>query len=100
MFRIIRVTGASLSPDYVDGDYVVLVTIPFLLNKIKPGDIVVFQQAYYGLMIKKVEAINEKGDSLFLVGTHQDSVDSRRFGSILKQDILGKVLWHIRKPTT
>jgi hypothetical protein len=35
---------------------------------------------------------------LFVVGYHPDSVDSRQFGAVLPQTILGKVIWHIRRP--
>jgi nickel-type superoxide dismutase maturation protease len=99
MLKMIRVTGVSLSPIYRDGDYVLVVTIPFFLSRIRVGDIVVFRQEYYGLMIKKVEEITENGNMFFVVGTHQDSTDSRRFGQVMRQDILGKVLWHVRKPS-
>jgi signal peptidase I len=97
MLKMIRVTGASLSPVYLDGDYVLVVTIPFFLKRIKAGDVVVFRQEYYGLMIKKVREISNDGTRYFVVGTQKDSADSRNFGWIIKEDIIGKVLWNFRK---
>ena len=97
MLKMIRVTGASLSPMYQDGDYVLVVTIPFFLNRIRVGNIIVFRQEYYGLMIKKVEEISSNGAMFFVLGTQANSTDSRKFGRIMREDIIGKVVWHIRK---
>jgi nickel-type superoxide dismutase maturation protease len=94
MLRLIKVTGSSLYPEYREGDYVMVVTIPFFrLNK---GDIVVFQQPGYGMMIKKIAGID--GTGIHVLGSHPESVDSRRFGPIQRGDVLGKVIWHIHKP--
>ena len=71
-----------------------------LIAKAQAGDIVVFRHPEYGIMIKKVEHFTPDGESLFVVGTHPDSVDSRRFGAISRRDLIGKVIWHVRKPGT
>ncbi len=97
MLKMIRVTGESLSPLYQDGDYVLVVTIPFFLRRIKAGDFIVFRQEFYGLMIKKVKEISSDGTRYFVVGTQKDSADSRKFGWIIEEDIIGKVLWNFRK---
>lgn len=98
MLQVIRVTGKSLSPEYQEGDFVLVVKIPFFLRSIRPGDMVVFRQIAYGMMIKRVERIDPEGDLVYVLGLHPDSTDSRQFGPIPRRDILGKVLWHIRKP--
>jgi len=98
MFQIFRVTGESLLPEYQEGDYVVLATLPFLFNPIQVGDVIVFKNESYGTMIKRVQSVDNDTDRVFVVGTRMDSVDSRRFGSIPKKSITGKVIWHIRKP--
>ena len=99
MLRVIKVTGDSLSPEYREGDYVVITTIPFFLNRIRVGDVIVFQQPPFGTMIKKVERILDSGGGFYVSGTHQQSVDSRRFGSIPRGALMGKVIWHILKPS-
>jgi signal peptidase I len=95
MFRLIMVTGESLSPSYLEGDYVVVATIPFLLQRINAGDIIVFRHDTYGMMIKQVESVDNPEERVYVIGTDPNSVDSRRFGPIRREDITGKVIWHI-----
>jgi phage repressor protein C with HTH and peptisase S24 domain len=95
MFRLIMVTGDSLSPSYQEGDYVVVATIPFLLRRLKVGDTIVFHNDTYGLMIKRVEIVDNGQERIYVVGINPDSVDSRRFGPIERKSIQGKVIWHI-----
>lgn len=97
MFRIIKVTGDSLSPTYNDGDFVVITRIPVLLLNLKVGDIVVFNHPEYGQLIKKVDSILAQRNKIFVIGFHENSVDSRIFGTVNKNEILGKVIWHIKK---
>jgi len=94
MLRFIKVAGSSLYPDYREGDYVMVVTVPFF--RLKMGDTVVFRHPGYGMMIKKISRIEPSG--IHVVGIHPESVDSRRFGPIQQRDVLGKVIWHISKP--
>lgn len=98
MLRLIKVTGESLSPLFKEGDYVVITTLPFILRKIRRGDIVVFQQDQFGTMIKKVEYVDPNLGAVFVVGTHRSSVDSKQFGPISEQALIGKVIWHIPNP--
>ena len=97
MIQILKVTGESLSPFFLEGDFVVVSKIPFVLRKIKTGDIVVFRHPVYGTMIKKVERISPSGEEIFVLGTHPESTDSRQFGSLYRNQLIGKVLWHIGK---
>ena len=98
MFKVLKVSENSLSPVYQEGDYVVISTIPLLFGAPRRGDVIVFRHAVYGTLIKMVEAVARGGAELSVVGTHPDSVDSRRFGPISRQDVVGKVIWHIKKP--
>jgi signal peptidase I len=98
MFKLLKVTGESLSPSYQEGDFVVIATIPFLFGSIKPGDTVVFEHKTLGTMIKKVDHISPNREEIFVMGTHQHSVDSTRFGPIRKNALIGKVIWHIAQP--
>jgi len=68
------------------------------LNRLKSGDIVVFQQPYYGIMIKRVERQSQDGEQVYVLGTHPDSADSRKFGPVQRGDLVGRVIWHIKKP--
>ncbi len=99
MFKLLKVSGDSLSPAFQEGDFVVIAKIPlFFKQSPKPGDVVVFNHPIFGVMIKRIEKIMPEKDELFVVGTHQDSIDSRRFGPIPAQSVLGTVIWHIKRP--
>lgn len=97
MIKILRVEGRSLEPDFQEGDYVVISKIPLLWRKACPGDVVAFHKPPYGLLIKRVEYLTPGGE-LFVLGTHAASVDSLQFGPVRPQDILGKVIGHVKKP--
>jgi len=94
MLRILKISGDSLSPEYEEGDFVVIATSPFFLRRLKPGDVVVFQHGGYGTLIKKIERFNENGD-LIVVGTQPSSLDSQRLGPISPQALKGKIIAHI-----
>lgn len=98
MLQIIRVTGYSLSPEYQEGDFVLVLKIPFLLRELQKGDIVVFHHPIYGVMIKRVDGFTPHGEELLVVGDHPDSTDSRKIGPIKKEALMGRVLWHLRRP--
>jgi nickel-type superoxide dismutase maturation protease len=98
MLRIIKVKGDSLSPEYKEGDYVVITTVPFFFNSLQQGDTIVFQHPVYGTMVKHVERVDPDNGEIFVVGSHPQSVDSRQFGTIPQKWITGKVLWQIAKP--
>jgi len=96
MLRLLKVTGNSLTPEYQEGDFVFISKIPFLFVQPSPGDIIAFHQPGYGFLIKRIQQVASDG-SLNVVGTQPESIDSRIFGSIKREDLLGKVIWHIRK---
>ncbi len=94
MFKFIKVTGNSLYPEYREGDYVMITTIPFF--SFKKGDTIIFDHQTYGRMIKIIDRI--ESDKIHVIGTYPGSIDSRRFGPINRESILGKVIWHIQRP--
>jgi len=98
MLRLMRVTGSSLSPEYQEGDFVVIATIPFFLNRIQVGDVVVFRHPEVGVMIKRVSGVIEDKKQYLVSGTQPYSVDSARFGPISPEALIGKVIWHISRP--
>jgi signal peptidase I len=98
MLRRIKVSGLSLSPEFEEGDFVVTVKVPFFLHLLKPGDIVVFQLAPYGRMIKRVQWTNLESKQVYVIGNHPNSIDSRHFGPIGAKNLIGKVIWHIPRP--
>jgi signal peptidase I len=97
MLRLLKVKGHSLEPTYQEGDFVFISKIPFFLAPPRPGDVIAFRQPGYGTLIKQIEQAEAESDELYVRGTHPDSVDSRQFGPVRRRDVLGKVIWHIRK---
>lgn len=62
----------------------------YLINKVRVGDIVLFRKNHQEL-IKRVKKISR--DRVFLVGDNKsDSLDSRAFGKVSSDKILGKVI--------
>ncbi|MBN1449696.1 MAG: S26 family signal peptidase [Anaerolineales bacterium] len=97
MFRIHKVTGDSMSPDFQEGDFVLLVTAPFFLKRLKVGDTVVFEHKLYGTLIKRIAAFEAETAEAYVEGTRPDSLDSRRLGTIRRENIRGKVIAHFSK---
>jgi signal peptidase I len=96
MLKFLKVGGDSLSPNFEHGDFVLVSKIPFLFRQPAPGDVIAFRQPGYGLLIKRIESINSDGEAN-VIGTRPESVDSRVFGAVRQEDMVGKVIWHIRK---
>jgi signal peptidase I len=97
MFRLLKVRGHSLYPEFRDGDYVLTARVPFPSGKIKSGNVIVFRQPVHGLMVKRVQKVLDDGTAFEVRGTQIDSTDSRNFGPVPLSKVLGKVIWHIRQ---
>lgn len=96
MLRLFKVRGDSLAPEYSQGDFVLVSKIPFFIAPPSPGDVIAFRQPGYGLLIKRIQNLSPEG-GLNVIGNNPESVDSRVFGPVRRKDILGKVIWHVRK---
>ena len=97
MFRLLKVRGHSLYPEFRDGDYVLTARVPFPSGKIKSGNVIVFRQPVHGLLVKRVQKVLDDGTAFEVKGTQIDSTDSRNFGPVPLSQVLGKVIWHIRQ---
>ncbi len=97
MLKLLKIMGDSLTPGYGHGDFVLVSKIPFFFRSPSPGDVVAFHQPGYGLLIKRIQSVKPDGE-MNVIGTRPESVDSRVFGTVRQEDIIGKVVWHIRKP--
>ena len=97
MFRLLKITGESLAPEFQEGDFVIVSKIPFLFVRPSPGDVIAFHQPGYGLLIKRIHQITPEND-LNVIGSNNKSVDSRIFGPVRHGDLVGKIILHIRKP--
>ncbi len=97
MLRLFKLTGESLTPEFRIGDFVLVSKIPFFFSPPSPGDVIAFRQPGYGLLIKRIDQVYPDG-RMKVTGSHPESVDSRAFGLVQREDLVGKVVWHIRKP--
>lgn len=97
MLKLFRVSGNSMLPVYQDRDFVLVSKIPYLFGAAKQGDVIAFRHEVYGTMIKKVKTVSPHKDEIYVTGTQENSIDSRRFGPITRPDVMGKVIWHITK---
>ena len=96
MFKILRITGMSLSPAYQHGDYVLIRNIR-QVSRLIAGDTIVFRQPGYGQLIKQVNSINLEEETCRVTGTSPDSIGSETFGAVPLEAILGMVIHHIPK---
>jgi signal peptidase I len=97
MFRLLKVRGNSLSPDFCEGDYVLTLRVPFPTVKIKVGDVITFTQPGYGTLIKRVRRILDGEHKFDVRGRLTESSDSRDFGPIAPEQVTGKVIWHSKR---
>lgn len=92
MFKLFKIKGYSLFPLLKEGEVVFCIKI-FPFTKIKINDIVVFKHQDNNYMIKKVKEINHKG--YFVQGENPDSIDSRNFGEIKREELLYKIIFKL-----
>jgi signal peptidase I len=97
IFRLYKIRGHSLHPDFRAGEYVLAAGFPFPSGKIRVGDVIIFHQPGYGTLIKRVRRVLEEGCAFEVRGTQIESTDSRDFGSVPRERVSGKVIWHIRR---
>ena len=93
MFRILRIHGESMAPEYQSGDFVFLMKV--FRKGLKQGDVISFENRLYGTLIKRIEKNTDEG--IYVVGTGENSLDSRRLGPVNRDKVQGKVIWHIRR---
>lgn len=79
-----------MMPAYKEEDNVIVSPVPYWFFKPKKKDVVVFEK-YNRLYIKRIKKI--KDGKYFLAGDNKkDSLDSRRFGSVNRDQIKGKII--------
>jgi phage repressor protein C with HTH and peptisase S24 domain len=95
MIRFLKVTGDSLAPEYRTGDFVIVAKVPCILSTLHEGDIVIFKHPLHGTLMKRVHSINNAAGTAILLGTNENSIDSRNFGAVRLSSINGKVIHHL-----
>jgi phage repressor protein C with HTH and peptisase S24 domain len=85
-----------MSPEYNEGDFVVILRNPLFGSHPSKGDEIIFKHVHYGTLIKKIVDILPNGD-YYVKGIQENSLDSNKLGYIPSSTVMGKVIWHIRK---
>jgi len=96
MIKIIKVTGDSLSPFFLPGDFVFTINNQVVCKNLRPGDTVVFTHNAYGRLIKTVLSNDIRSQTLQVKGSHPESISSAKLGPIPYRKLLGKVIFHIQ----
>jgi len=86
-FKIYKVTGDSMSPGLVDGDYVITKTKP---RSFRPGSIYVINHIDLGQIIKRLKAI--ENERLFFKGDNQTSTPDAIIAPVSPDRVLAKVV--------
>lgn len=97
MIKIIKVTGNSLSPFFLPGDYVLVIRMPRHYKSLSPGDFVVFNHSEYGRLIKQVVLNNPSETYIETAGIHPDSLSIQKIGRVHYKHIIGKVFRRVHR---
>lgn len=94
---VLKISGGSMKPYAKDGDYAISTN---LFLRPKEGQVMVFRSPIDGkVLIKRVKRVEKGNDGkrYFMEGDNRiRSVDSNIFGTVSKQEILGKVIFMAR----
>ncbi len=88
-----KVKDRSMAPRIREGQYVIVNRLAYLLKKPRRGDIVVIRHPRDNRFLIKRIAEVERGGYVVLGDNEKYSVDSREFGPISKDLMVGKVLF-------
>ena len=89
IFKLIKVSGDSMSPSLLDGDFV-LIKKP---RRLRPGLIYAIDHSDLGLIIKRLDAID--GDKLLSSGDNRASTPSAVIAPVNKDRVRGRAWMRI-----
>ncbi|MEE9592801.1 MAG: nickel-type superoxide dismutase maturation protease [Thermoplasmata archaeon] len=90
--RRFRIRDRSMEPTLREGDQVIASPLPYLLGRPSVGDLVVLRHPYENrFLVKRISEVD--GSRISIVGDNRrHSTDSRDFGPVSPEHIVGKVL--------
>ena len=94
-----KIEDRSMEPTFKSGDYVIVNKLAYIFGIPSKGDVIVFNQPKEKnrFLIKRIALVNNS-DEYFVIGDNKNfSQDSRHFGSIKKNLIIGKVWIHTKR---
>lgn len=93
-----KIEDRSMEPNFNSGDYVLVNKLAYVFRNPSKNDIVVLKhpEEKKKFLIKRISLV-ANSDEYYVMGDNKDfSQDSRHFGPIKKDSIIGKVLFHIK----
>ncbi len=96
MFKLVKVKGDSMLPCYRHNDYLIL--SKYLFNNLTVGDDIVCNHPHYNIIFKRIAKITNS--NIYLTGLNAASTSSQDLGTISHNEIIGKVVWHIKQTVT
>ncbi|MBU5537194.1 MAG: nickel-type superoxide dismutase maturation protease [Candidatus Aenigmarchaeota archaeon] len=88
-----------MEPNFKAGDYILVNKLAYIFKNPSKGDVVVLRHPKEKgkFLIKRISLVTNS-DEYYVVGDNKNfSQDSRHFGPVKKDLIIGKVLLHLRK---
>ena len=90
----LKIIGHSMQPQIKNGESVLISSIPYLFKTPQINDIVAFKDNNEKTLIKRIKKI--QNGKYFVEGDNKnDSLDSRKFGSISRNKIIGEVIFKL-----
>ena len=88
MFKIFKVKGNSMFPNFLDNDFVFITSF---FKKLKEDDVII-SKFNNDTIIKRINKI--KDNRYYITGDNKEE-SSNSFGFVNKENILGKVLFKV-----
>ncbi len=92
MLKVFRIKGDSMMPTLKCGDYVVASN---WIRRPKAGKLMVVDHPRYGVIIKR--AVKKDGNGYWFASDSDHGVTTREIGALAPHQIMGRVLFAIRK---
>lgn len=94
LLKVFRIRGCSMQPLLHEGDYVLAVPLGF--RRLKAGRLVVVRHPRYGVIIKRIDAIEDDG-TIWLASDNAAGITAQELGRTKKDQLLGSVLLLFRR---
>lgn len=85
----VTISGSSMEPALKNGQKILVDKNAYIKKKIAEGDIVLVEFAANKYVVKRVSDVRE--GHVYLVGDNANSIDSRAYGWVEKNKVVGKV---------
>lgn len=89
-----KIVGHSMEPQIENGETVLVSSVPYWFKIPKIHDIVAFKDSTNKILIKRI--IKIQNGKYFVQGDNKnDSLDSRKFGYISRDKIIGEIIFNL-----